>query len=122
MIERIAADIAGRGPLRISRVDYVDPTVVLAGEDWALAITCPARFVHESSVIAEWADDDVFDKVWDLVGQSIVEARLGSTGNPTDPVFLLTNDYRIEIEADSDWDPWVLHVPGFTYVGSVTKP
>jgi hypothetical protein len=107
-----------QGPLRVDRVEYVDPTVVFAGEAWSLAITCPWRLLRGESAVIHWDDPDVGDLVWDLVGHAVTEVRWRSPGRSNDPVLLMTGGYRLEIEADTDLDPWVFRLADLVYVGS----
>ena len=64
-------------------------------------------------------DDRAADEIWNLVGHSITAVRPRSSEHLNDPVFALTGDYLLEIEADSDLDPWVLRLRFHTFVGSL---
>jgi hypothetical protein len=72
------------------------------------------------SVALCWDDDVVADEIWELVGHSITEVRSRSSDHPNDPVLVLTGSYMLEIEADSDLDPWVLRLRGHTFAGSLS--
>lgn len=69
----------------------------------------------------ELATEIVADAIWDLIGHSIVEVKQSGT-NPNDPIFVLTGGYSIAIAADTDLDPWVMSIPGITFVGTMTSP
>ena len=118
VIAEIAASVARQGPLRIDQVEFVDPTVILAGDAWSLAITCPWRLLRGSSLVVRWDDKSASDAIWDLVGHSIIEVLPRSAEHPNDPFLVLTGAYGLEIEADSDLDPWVLRMSDHTFVGS----
>jgi hypothetical protein len=119
MIAEISTALKKHGPLRIDEVDYVEPTVTLMGRDWSLAVTCPWRLVRGSTTLVAWNDTTVADQIWELVGTAVIDVRTWSTHHPNDPAFVLTSSDRVELEADSDLDPWVLRLPDRTFVGSI---
>ena len=116
MIDELGAAIARRSPLKVDAVEYTDPTSTLIGHAWSLAITCPWQLRHGSGAV-RWDDDAVEDALWDLIGHSIVDVRVRSPRSLHDPAFVLTDGFVIEIEADSDLDPWVLHLDKHVFVG-----
>lgn len=129
-MRELADRVAIHGSFKINRVDYPDPVVSFAGDDWALSMLCPWKLLHRGSVVVdpdnlveseEVATEIVTDAIWELIGHSIIEVRQ-STTNPNDPTFVLSGDYSIEVAADTDLDPWVMSVPGITFVGTMTSP
>lgn len=118
MINELAEAVARKAPLRVDQVEHSDPTTTLIGQSWSIAITCPWRLLHHESLVVDWQDDAAADAVWELVGNAITSIAPRSPQHPRDPVLKLSDGYALEIEADSDLDPWVFRVAGHTYVGS----
>jgi hypothetical protein len=111
-------------------VNYPDPVVSFAGDDWALSMVCPWKLLHCGSVVVDpdnlvesdvAATEIVTDAVWELIGHSIIKVRRSGT-NQNDPISVLTGNYSIDVAADTDLDPWVMSVPGITFVGTMTSP
>jgi len=130
IVRELADRVAIHGPFKIGEVDYPDPVVTLAGDNWSLSMLCPWKLLHHGSVVVdpdnmtesgETATEIVTDAVWELVGHSIIEVRQ-SKSNQNDPTFILTGEYSIEVAADTDLDPWVMSVPGITFVGTMSSP
>jgi hypothetical protein len=109
--------LRSRAPLRLRHVDYSDPFVAITGEAWALGLAC--RVSRRGDVLFSWDDPDVERRAWDLIGHSIKEVRRRSADSQ-DPVFVLTGDLAIEVYADTELDPWVLHLRDDTFVGSLS--
>lgn len=117
MIDMLKAAVEEVGPLTIERVNWFDPTLTVSGAGWSLALTCPWQITHGRSRLYSWDDPDVANQVPSLVGHVISEVRERSRDAPYDPAFVMSGSLVLEISADSDLDPWVLHLPGRTFVG-----
>ena len=104
-------------PLEIEKVNYHDPTLILLGEGWSLAITCPWQVTDGQSRLFGWDDADVAGRALSLMDHAITDVRERAKDAPYDPAFVLSGGLVLEIAADSDLDPWVLHLPTRTFVG-----
>jgi hypothetical protein len=104
-------------PLRVTEVNYNDPTLVLIGEDWSLALTCPWVITGPTSTY-DWESDSVEDQAWELIGHDI-ESVAYETDILEDPQFRFSGGITLTITADDDWDPWVMNVSGRWFVGGV---
>jgi hypothetical protein len=110
-------------PLRVSSVEFHDPTAVLAGSEWSLAITCPWRVTRGGALVTSPSDPHAAARLGDLVGGAIASLRDRSGDDtPADPVFVFSDGARLELFADTDVDPWVMHLPGAVFVGSASRP
>jgi hypothetical protein len=127
-VPHLSQAILTAGPLRIDRVKYADLIATIAGDRFALGILCSWRLIHNGELILDpdqMEENDpaetemISDKLWDLVGNSIVSVEQSSS-NPNDPVFHLTDDYVLQVQADSDIDPWSMTVRGQVFVGVMT--
>lgn len=117
LIDGLAAWVDSLGPLRIDDIEVTDPTLVLTGETWSMALTCPWKLLVAGVEVVDWEDSGAEDAAWDLVGRSIMGVHPRSSEHPDDPVFVLTGKYSLAVAADSDLDPWVMSFPGRTFVG-----
>ncbi|HEV7758263.1 MAG TPA: hypothetical protein VGO78_04720, partial [Acidimicrobiales bacterium] len=110
-IETVAGE---QVPLLIGEATFTDPTLVLGGDGWSLAATCPWRVVdHDHGIEMSWSSSDAEDRVWDLVGVQITAVRQ----HGSDPAFDLSTGRVLEVFSDTDLDPWVLRLAGMTFVG-----
>jgi len=117
MIDLLKIALEEVGPLTIERVNWFDPTLTVSGAGWSLALTCPWQITDGRSRLYSWDDPDVANQVPSLVGHVISEVRERSQDAPYDPAFVMSGGLVLEISADSDLDPWVLLLPGRTFVG-----
>lgn len=103
-------------PLRIDAVVVNDPIVTLLGQEWALTLACPWQLVGGSAIRTAWDRPDVEDVTRELINHHIVGVRKAPNG--FDPIFSLDGDLDLEVNADTDLDPWVMHTGGRTFVGA----
>lgn len=120
MIDLIADALRSARPLRIDEVDYSDPSLTLTGDSWSLNLTCPWRVRRAQNLWFSWSSENIQDLVWDLVGYEMESVR-ANTGNG-DPIFGLSDDVELDVFADTDLDPWILHLPTRIFVGSASLP
>lgn len=113
----LIAKVAKQLPLRISTVEWTDPTLVLAGQGWSLSLTCPWRAVTPQGSAFGWDSPDVEDRAWDLIGAEVISVVRQASGAFADPAFVLSNGVILEVLSDSELDPWNLRVEGVTVLG-----
>ena len=104
-------------PCRVRHVDVNDSVVVLAGDAWSLAVTCPWRGLL-SGVEMSWLDPGIEDWLWHAVGEELTSVDFSS---PASVRFTFTNGW-LEVEPDTDLDPWVLRLPAGVLVGGMQHP
>ena len=109
----LVAALAKTGPLTIAEIEVQDPILVLSGEGWALTAMCPWRVLRGTDLELSWSSSDVEDRAWDLVGRQIVSAE----ERGRDAALQLSDGSVFELFSDTDTDPWVLRLPGITFVG-----
>ena len=102
-------------PLEVREVQYNDPVLSISGDGWWLTLMCP-WLIRGRNGQYSWEVDEVEDKVWDLIGHSIVSVSFDS-GVEVDPTFEFDGEISLEICADSDWEPWTMQVPGLVVIG-----
>ena len=90
----------------IRGTEVTDPVVTLFGDGWGLTLWCDWTI---DALPLGSSSPDLEDRVWDLVGMSIVgvEARAG-----VGPVFALSAGHELALVEGDDDEPWVMHLPG----------
>jgi hypothetical protein len=111
----LVAELAKVGPLTIAEVEVQDPILVVGGEGWALTAMCPWRVLRGDDLELSWSSPEVEDRAWELVGRQIVSAEVQGR----DPVLRLSDGSALQLFSDTDTDPWVLRLPGITFVGPI---
>lgn len=89
--------------------------ITLFGDGWGLTIACPWEGTIGGRDIS-WEDDDIENRVWDLIGEDLVDVR--ETGAGTCFEF---SSGTLTVAQDTDVDPWVLQIAGGLMVGRVTN-
>lgn len=103
-------------PLRVREVETASTNFVAWGAEWNLMVMCPMRFRTPEAVFG-WESEDLSDRLWDLIGHDLTDIRAADK----DPVLTFSGGYVLELFADTDLDPWVLHVPGIVVVGAIPE-
>ena len=122
LIEELHRRIQRDQPLRIDRVDAVDPTMTLVGSGWSLAIVCPWRLVLAGGEVIDWEQDGAEEAVAARVGQAIVGVKPLDSDHPTAPAFAFSNGDCLVIDPDDDLDPWSMLFDEITFVGTLSAP
>jgi hypothetical protein len=122
MIEQLRSEIASMLPLVIKEAAFVDLTLTLAGDGWALSSPSAWRVIKGGVLEIGWSHADASDLVWDLCGLSIVSVAPQSSVMRGDPAFELSDGRWLEIFSDHAVDPWSLQLLNITFVGSPSDP
>ena len=103
-------------PLTVDQLEVNDPIIIILGIGWALTVTCPwVLTVRGSSYDSESGSVEIAAR--NLVGRVLVAVVFGDD-ELVDPMFVFDHETTLSVKADSDWDPWVLSVPGIILVGT----
>jgi hypothetical protein len=121
-LSQLILTLAPHLPMRIRSAAWSDPTLTVAGDEWALAITSPWRIATPQGVSVYPSSPTALDDVWDLIGLDVVELEPLLNSLPVDPVLVFSDSRRLEVFCDSDWDPWYFRHDALpmTYVGHLT--
>jgi hypothetical protein len=121
MIDRLATALRDLLPLRIDGVEYTDPWVSIMGPSWSLGIACPWRLTREGLLICGFATPDTGARLRAILDEELTEVEAQGCAAPSsDPAFRITGNFFLEIFSDTDLDPWVMNLPGHTFVGGVS--
>ena len=89
--------------------------LAMAGRGWSLSALCPWRVRDGHGIRFSWSEAG--ERVSQLVGLHVVSA---STAAP-DASFVLSDGSSLDLFADTDTDPFVVRLPGSTWVGPLRE-
>ena len=122
-IDEISSAVAERAPLAVASADYQEPSLSLSGDSWSFSTLSPWRLLTaDGTVASSWKTRDAREAVSGLIGVEIVGVRSQGRLLTSDPALVLSDGRRLEVFSDHHTDPWVLSVPGNTFVGSPSDP
>lgn len=100
--------IIKRLPWRVRMAEWIDPNLVIGGDDWSVTISCSWRVGAPAGVVYGSASSDAEDRVWDLIGADVVAIEPQARVGYADPRLVLSNGQTLELFSDADMDPYVL--------------
>jgi len=106
VVQSLALALEPLVPLHVRAIEYEDPTLVVLGERWSLAITCPWVWRHEGEVKAGWGEPFAADAVWDLCGLSFVAVQSRDRQGAREVSFVLSDGGFLELTPGDGWDSW----------------
>ncbi|WP_425861448.1 hypothetical protein [Arthrobacter sp. TWP1-1] len=110
-------------PLKIHKVDAHGMNLGLNGEGWGFSARSAWRVTRHGVVeIAGGQSEDFLLRMQKLCGLSILSIALQSPRMSGDLAIELTDGWWVEIFSDQPVDPWVMVIPGKTFVGSPSDP
>jgi hypothetical protein len=65
-------------PLRIRKVEFQDPMVIVIGDHWSLTLVGPWSWRRTGGIEVDWRNDDLAHEVWDLRGLDVRAVAPGS--------------------------------------------
>ena len=100
--------LRARLPWRVRTAEWVDPTLVVAGDDWSMTISSAWRVCTPSGVAYGSSSEDVEDRVWDLVGTEVTGIEPQGVVPYADPRLVLSGGLALELFNEGEPDPYVL--------------
>jgi hypothetical protein len=100
--------IIKRLPWRVRTAEWVDPNLVIGGDDWSVTISCPWRVGTPTGLAYGSASRDVEDRVWDLIGADVLAIEPQGMVGYADPRLTLSGGVVLELFNDADMEPYVL--------------
>jgi hypothetical protein len=102
-----------------------DPVLVLGGDDWGANFMCNWRIEGDGKWIDYFLSENDSESNYTLLKESDLKFLVGrhitdivSNQDLVDPVFKISGNISLIVEADTDVDPWMLRVPGMVFVGA----
>jgi hypothetical protein len=115
MIQVIRRELSTMLPLKIHQVSFEDPSLSIQGQSWSLNAICCWRLATPKTLVAS---PEALGRLGELSGDSIVSVQSQSRVSSYDPAFECASGMWIELFTDHWTDPWVMHLPHVTLVGS----
>ena len=85
--------------------------------------TCAWRLTRGTLLICSSGDPGPEAGLQELIGQEITAVtRQACAGPAVDPAFHITSNLFLEIFSDTDYDPWIMRLPGHASVGLASAP
>jgi hypothetical protein len=100
--------ISKRLPWRVRTAEWIDPNLVIGGDDWSMTISCPWRVGTPAGVSYGSASSNAEDRVWDLIGADVLAIEPQGMVSYADPRLVLSGGLTVELFNDSDMEPYVL--------------
>jgi hypothetical protein len=120
-IDELRVAVSGLLPLRVAELQFNDPVVVLVGPNWSVSIASPWRLMRGGVIVTSIDDPNAEARLRELIGFAIIDVvAQASARTSNDPVFVFADGARLEIQSDTDLDPWVMRLPGTTFVGKAS--
>jgi hypothetical protein len=118
MSDQLRAAVSELLPLRIAELQFNDPVVVFAGLNWSVSIACPWRLTRGGVPVTSIDDPNAEARLRELVGSIIIDV-VGHTNarGSYDPILVFADGERLQIDSDTDLDPWVIRLADETFVG-----
>lgn len=119
VVDQLAAAVAGLLPLRVRAVDHHDPTLVLLGDGWSLALLGDWVWQRGGEADVPSTGVSTADEVWELVGVAVVGVAPFGSAAAGSTTFLLSGGGQLHVPAEAGWDTWVLRhgALGAVFVG-----
>lgn len=118
MIRELKYTLGPLLPLKISRVESNDGFLNFGGDGWSFNSLAAWRVVRGGALEIGWNMDEAPELVQKLCGLSLVSVVPQSPRMGGDPAFELSDGSWVEIFSDHPIDPWLMILPGITYVGA----
>lgn len=113
MIKEILRAADNSFPFEIKKVDWDPPSLNIIGEDWAFFTMESWRIVNKKEMVIGSSDSssEIHEILEEMVNEKIVGLDFQSKHLIADPVFLLSNEWILEIFSSSKFEPWTLKIP-----------
>jgi hypothetical protein len=100
--------VRARLPWRVRTAEWVDPTLVVAGDGWSITISCAWRVCTPTGVAYGSSSEDVEDRVWDLVGADVTRIEPQGVVSYADPRLVFGGGLALELFNEGEPDPYVI--------------
>lgn len=123
MMTEIIRNIAVFLPLSIDLIEWNDPCLTLVGKNWNFFTTSSWRIIESNKLICGCYDNDAFKTLNEIKNLDIISIDIQSNHLLADPIFLISNGYKLEIFSTIFFEPWTFNFSsGIVYVSSPSDP
>ena len=122
MMKKLIENITGFLPLSISSIEWNDPSLIIIGENWKFSTVSSWRLIKNDRLVCGCYDQEALEFIKKIEKSFVDSLTIQSNELPTDPVFILSNGYKLEIFATTFLEPWIFELPsGLVYVASPSE-
>jgi len=122
MIEKMIFKVKQCLPLKISTITWDGTVLNMYSENWSFTTLSAWRISAGDKVIYGCYDQDSA-KLIEAIGDSqIIDIFTQEDKLKIDPVFLLSNNYRLEIFSTDTFEPWVFKSNSGFFVATPGEP
>lgn len=119
MMQQLCLEAASELPLKIESLEWDDPVLNFYGHNWGFSTMSAWRIVQDGVIVCSSQEQNKASYLQKMKGEWIKSIEIQSEELPVDPVFILSNGYRLEIFSTFYLEPWVFRLPtGGFYNGS----
>lgn len=119
MRKLITEDVKEFLPLYLESIEWNDPYLNLKGRGWNFSSVCSWRVVYKDKLMSGCYDDDAQETIRKLENSTIEKVLIQSNELSVDPVFIFSNEFKLEFFSTTYYEPWVFGLPpGMVFVGS----
>lgn len=109
MIEKMITIIKPYLPVEISEVIWDDTVFQMIGDDWSFTTLSAWRMIANNKMALGCFDKNSEDIIKILTGLQIIDLDFQNRME-IDPIFLLSNNLKIEIFSTDTYEPWTFRV------------
>ena len=119
MISKIIKDVINFTPLIVDYIEWNDPILSFGGNNWSFYSVSSWRAILNNKLDFACYDDVTEEKLKRLQNNHIISIEIQSNHLPSDPVFVFSNGYKLEIFSVTYLEPWVFGSPTtIVHIGS----
>ena len=123
MIEKMISKVNQYLPLKICGVEWDTAQFLLNGPGWNFASLCAWRITFKNHIVLGSYDPDSEQKIAKLKNLEIIEIIYQENLLKVDPVFILSNEQRIEFFSTDTFEPWTFGIENvFFYNATRSEP
>lgn len=106
MIENMVLKIKKELPLKITNANWDGTSFQMYGVDWTFNTLSAWRIVNLDRVLVGCYDKDSNEYILSLKDIDIIDILMQENTLKIDPVFVLSNDQKLEIFSTDTFEPW----------------
>lgn len=121
-MKKLIENISDFLPLSIHSIEWNDPNLIIIGENWKFSTVSSWRLIKKNKLICGCYDVEAIEVIKEIKDLSINSIDVQSIQLLVDPVFIFSNEYKLEIFATTFFEPWIFEIPsGLVYVASPSE-
>lgn len=115
MIESMITEVRQILPLKLSEVLWDGTIFHIYGANWSFVTLSAWRVSTTNKIIFGCYDENSISLVNSLKNLEIVDIDFQTVSLPVDPIFILSNEQKIEIFSTDTYEPWTFNINGIGF-------